>query len=84
MIGGISAALGGVTASTARYEQAAARVSASSMEGGSDVAIAAGAAVTSDAMVQMAVARFSLLASLQAARTTNEMLAETLRLGRGA
>ena len=82
MVGATSAALGALSASTLRFERAAARMGASMEEGGvSDVALAAGAVGTSDAMVQMAAARFTLMASLRAAAATNEMLAETLQLG---
>jgi hypothetical protein len=82
MVGGISAALGGLSTSALRFERAAGRLGAATGEGGgSDAAIAGGATATSDAMVQMAVARFSFMASLRAASATNEMLAETLRLG---
>jgi hypothetical protein len=34
-----------------------------------------------DAMVHTAVSRFSFMAALRAASATNEMLAETLKLG---
>ena len=82
MVGGISAALGGLSASTLRFDRAVERLGAATAEGGgSDAAIAGGASAMTDAMVQMAVARFSFMASLRAASATNEMLAETLKLG---
>jgi hypothetical protein len=82
MIGGMSAALGGLSASTLRFDRAVERLGAATAEGGgSDAAIAGGVSTTTDAMVQMAVARFSFMASLRAASATNEMLAETLKLG---
>ncbi len=82
MVGGISAAMGGLSASALRFDRAAERLGVATAEGGgSDAAIAGGASAMTDAMVQMAVARFSFMASLRAASTTNEMLAETLKLG---
>ena len=85
MVGGMSAALGGLSASSLRFERAVERLGAATAEGGgSDVALAGGATAVTDAMVQMAVARFSFMASLRAASATNEMLAETLKLGEHA
>ena len=82
MVRGMSAALGGLPASALRFERAAGRLGAATAEGGgSDPAVAAGAAAMTDAMVQMAVSRFSFMAALRAASATNEMLAETLKLG---
>ena len=81
MVGGISAAMGGLSASTLRFDRAVERLGAATAEGGgSGAAIAGGASATTDAMVQMAVARFSFMASLRAASATNEMLAKTLKL----
>ena len=82
MVRGMSAALGGLPASALRFERAAGRLGAATAEGGgSDPAIAGGVSATTDAMVQMAVSRFSFMAALRAASATNEMLAETLKLG---
>ena len=58
MVGGISAAMGGLSASTLRFDRAVERLGAATAEGGgSGAAIAAGASATTDAMVQMAVER---------------------------
>ena len=80
MVGGMSAAMRGLSASTLRLDRAAERLGAATVEGGSDAALAGGASAMTDAMVQMAVARFSFMASLRAASATDEMLAETLKL----
>ena len=82
-ISGISAALRGVTASAARFDQAAARLGgAASADAPADAtAIAAGSTAVSDAMVQMATSRFAFVASLRAAQSSNELLAQALQVG---
>jgi hypothetical protein len=78
MVGGVSAALRGMAASSARFEQAVARVAGSTTPDAPTVA--AGGAATSDAMVQMAVAQFALLASVRAAQASTEMVAQAIGL----
>jgi hypothetical protein len=70
-IGGMTAALQGLSLHQARFERAAARVVES--------ASPAGTVAASDAAVGMAAARYAVLASLRAAQTTNEMVAEAAR-----
>ena len=79
MIRGISSALQGIQTGQARFERAAVDVAGATSA--DPVAMAAGATGVSDAMVQMAVARFALMASLRAAQASNAMIGETLRLG---
>ena len=80
MIGGIGSVAGAVTAAAARFDRAAVGVvSAAESEAEPDVASASGG--LSDAIVAMAVERFALLASLQTARVSNEMIAQSLQLG---
>lgn len=83
MIGGISAAVRGVAASSARFEQAVGRMAAAtSPDAAADAStVAAGSVGISDAMVQMATARFAFVASLRAAQTTNAMLGTAMQLG---
>ena len=70
-IGGMTAALQGLSLQQARFEQAAARVTESATPGGT--------VAMSDAVVGMAAAQYAMLASLRAAQTTNEMVAEAVR-----
>lgn len=78
MVGGVSAALRGLSTSSARFEQAAARVAGSTTPDAA--AMAAGGVGTSDAMVQMAVAQFAFLASVRAAQASTEMVGQALGL----
>jgi hypothetical protein len=70
-IGGMTAALRGLSLHQARFEQAAARVT--------ERASPDGTAAMSDATVGMAAARYAMLASLRAAQATNEMVADAVR-----
>jgi flagellar basal body rod protein FlgC len=76
MISGVSAALRGLSVSSARAEQATMRVAASTSPDAA--ALAAGGVATSDAMVHMAVAQFAFMASVRAAQQSTEMVAQTL------
>ncbi|MGZ8379849.1 MAG: hypothetical protein ACXWZS_09505 [Gemmatirosa sp.] len=78
MVSGVSAALRGLSVSSARFEQAVTRVAASTSPDAA--AMAAGGVATSDAMVQMAVAQFAFMASVRAAQSSTEMVAQTLGL----
>ena len=77
MIRGVSSALGALTASSARFEQAAVRVASNTTA--DPAAIAEGSVAMTDATVQMAAAQFAMLASLRAASTSTEMVAEMLQ-----
>jgi hypothetical protein len=81
-IGGMSAALQGLTAANARYEQAALRLVATAAGGElGAAAVGAGVTATTDATVQMATARYAFLASLRAAQVSTEMVGEAMRIG---
>ena len=82
MIGGISSAAYGLSAAAARFDRAASGVSAAAEAGTDPVAVAGGVTGVGDAMVSMAAAQYAFLASLQAARTSNEMVAQAIDLGR--
>ena len=79
MIRGVSSALGALTASSARFQQAAVRVASSTTA--DPAAIAAGSVDMSDATVQMAAAQYAMLASLRAASASTEMVADMLKIG---
>ncbi|MDF1506120.1 hypothetical protein [Roseisolibacter sp. H3M3-2] len=71
-VGGMtSAALQGITQNQARFERAAGRVAES--------ASPAGTADVAGAVAGMAVAQYAMLASLRAAQSTNEMVADAMR-----
>ena len=90
MIAGPTNAARGVSLATARFDRAAQQVATAGAEAAQSEGGDAGAAATAaaavgvglpDAMVQMATARFALLASLRAAAATNTMVAEAIALG---
>lgn len=84
MIPGVSAALRGMAASSARFDQAVGRIAAGTTPDATPdaTATAAGGAALTDATVQMAVARFAFLASVRAAQASTEMVAQTIGLAR--
>ena len=84
MIGGISSAMSGVAAAAARFDRAATGVSAAAEAGADPASVAVGALGMSDAMVGMIASQYAFLASLQVARTSNEMVAQAIDLGRHA
>ena len=73
MIGGVSHALHGVQVASAGFDRAATRVVEATTDG-IDVGGVTRAAVA------MLAARYALMASLQAARTSNEMVAQVVEL----
>jgi len=82
MIAGISSSFGGVSAAAARFDVAAGRVSAATETlANPDTMDVGGTSALSDAMVQMAVARFAFLASIHVALTTSDMVSQALQLG---
>lgn len=75
MIGGVSHALHGLSVASAGFERAAARmVDATSSENGASVDGMAGAAAA------MLAAKYAFMASLQVARTSNEMVAQMVEM----
>lgn len=78
---GITSVWSGVSLAAARFDRAAVGVSDSAAAMSDDGAVD-GLATLGDALVGMLSARFAFLASLHAARTTNEMVATTLDLDR--
>jgi hypothetical protein len=81
MIGGISGAFGGMSLAAARFDRAATQVSASAESMADPASAGVDIGGMGDAMVQMAIARFAMLASLHVAVTSNEMVRQALELG---
>jgi hypothetical protein len=85
MIAGLTNAVRGVALATARFDRAAQQAAAAGSDaagdGGDAHAAAAAGVALPDAVAQMAVSRFALLASLRAAAATNTMVAEAIALG---
>jgi len=86
MIAGLTNAVRGAALATARFDRAAQQAAAAGTDaagsgGDAGAAVAAAGVALPDAVAQMAVSRFSFMASLRAASATNEMLTEMLKLG---
>jgi hypothetical protein len=74
----------GVSDSIRRFDRAAEHVTSAAQDEGDAVpesAVASPNRNLSDAMVEMTSAKFAMIASLRAAQTTNETLAQVLRTG---
>jgi hypothetical protein len=82
MISGISAARNGLAAAQARFERAAGSV-ASEFDAGPDAAAATAPSVLdlAGAQIEMISSKLAWSASLVALNTSNEMLAEAIRIG---
>jgi len=86
MIAGLTNAVRGAALATARFDRAAQQAAAAGTDaagngGDAGAAVAAAGVALPDAVAQMAVSRFALLASLRAAAATNTMVAEAIALG---
>jgi hypothetical protein len=79
MISGIGSSLSGLQSATARHERAAVRAPERVAPESGSVAGDPAAPALSGATAQMASSRFAVLASLRAAQSTTEMVADTVQ-----
>ncbi len=76
-----SGAAAGLFDNIRRFDRSAATVSRASQSLADASPDGTGAPALSDAMVQMASAKFALMASLKAAEASNELVSQTLKIG---
>jgi hypothetical protein len=77
MVSGLSAALGGMRANSARMDRAATAVARDGMESESGVSETS----LEDGMTEMIAARIGFTASLRAAQASTDVLAAAIQLG---
>ncbi len=76
-----SGAAAGLFDNIRRFDRSTATVSRAAQSLAAAAPDGQGAPALSDAMVQMANAKFAMMASLKAAEASNEMVAQTLKIG---